>query len=44
MFLQLPITKPESNPGANSRCHSLTEHADNKHKKTMADCFPTFGQ
>ncbi|KAH7375648.1 At2g23090 like protein [Plectosphaerella cucumerina] len=27
-----------------TKAPALTEHADNKHKKTLADCFPTFGQ
>lgn len=26
------------------RAYRLTEHADNKHKKTLKDCFPTFDE
>ncbi|CRK10916.1 hypothetical protein HYQ45_004474 [Verticillium longisporum] len=26
-----------------TKAPALTEHADNKHKKTLPDCFPTFG-
>ncbi|KAH9921962.1 At2g23090 like protein [Epithele typhae] len=27
-----------------TRAPALEEHASNKHSKSMADCFPTFGQ
>ena len=37
----IPFLFHEFHPSADT-LHSLTEHATNKHSKTLPDCFPNF--
>lgn len=40
--VSLSLSRPLINWYDADRLPSLTEHAQNKHKKELVDCFPTF--